>query len=260
MLFVLQLFVTVCAELNLVVYFESSWFMLLVFVGICRATWSSVWDLIPAHRAIGLFGTGWPHDSRMESSSESMLQIVNLWSILKNEERTEAYRDISFYKYNQKMSTQCTNFASNHLHTTSRRWPCSPRFVSSTRGLKTSEETLLPLESADWFLFSFRDGSRKVYGLLWCLLATSVGRLQHYFCVNTGQHFSVLQKSRQKKIFDILCTWVMGILPFFGPVVIVTWCSSKGPVTQDGKIHHAFYRAHSVQFNRITISYYFLAP
>lgn len=141
MLFVLLLFVlvTVCAELNLVVYFESSWFMLLAFVGICRATWSSVWDLIPAHRAIGLFGTGWPHDSRMGSSSESMLQILICEAYWRTK-KEQSIQDISFYKYNQKMSTQCTNFASNHLHTTSRRWPCSPRFVSSTRGLKTSED------------------------------------------------------------------------------------------------------------------------
>ena len=234
MLFVLLLFVTVCAELNLVVYFESSWFMLLAFVGICRATWSSVWDLIPAHRAIGLFGTGWPHDSRMGSSSESMLQIVNLWSILKNEERTEAYRNISFYKYNQEMSTQCTNFASNHLHTTSRRWPCSPRFVSSTRGLKTSEETLLPLESADWFLFSFRDGSRKVYGLLWCLLATSVGRLQHtstlFLCEYRAAFFGFAEITSEKIIWYFMYMGRGYFALFWGLVVIVTWCSSRGPV------------------------------
>lgn len=203
------------------------------------------------------------------------------------------------------MSTQCTNFASNHLQTTSRRWLCSPRFVSSTRGLKTSEETVLPLESADWFLFSFRDGSRKVYCLLWCLLATSVGRLQHtstlFLCEYRAAFFGFAKITSEKIIWYFMYMGRGYFALFWGLVVIVTWCSSRGPVfdlytrspktlgfhwqesavliwkkinacqkkkvctcwatlTQDGKIHYALYRAHSVQFNRITSSYYFLAP
>ena len=91
----------------------------------------------------------------------------------------------------------------------------------------TSEETLLPLESADWFLFSFRDGSRKVYGLLWCLLATSVGRLQHtstlFLCEYRAAFFG-FAKITSEKIVDILCTWVVWSWVF---CLYLGWLSSS---------------------------------
>ena len=144
MSFVLLLFVTVCIESQPEP--RSVFWVKLVYVGCyifcwdCRATWSSVWDLIPAHRAIRLFGTGWPHDSHMGSSIDvADRQHVKQWH--------------TRHKFLQIHVNSCTCFATNHLHTTSRRWPISPRFwpvdvksveffVSSTRGLKTSEETL----------------------------------------------------------------------------------------------------------------------
>ena len=126
MLFVLLLFVIVCVESSwtswcILNQFGLCW--LPAFVRICRASWPMLFWVTLGPK---LFGTGWPHYSQMGWSSESMLQIVGMWNMLKNKRRTEHTR----HKFLQIQVNSCTYFATNHLHTTSRRWPSSPRFLS----------------------------------------------------------------------------------------------------------------------------------